>query len=167
MCDRLVSALGLSGSWQTKFHALYQKQNSYILLKPQTYMNESGVSVQEAAHFFGIAPADILVVHDDIELPFGEVRRQIGGGMGGHNASGNRGFRKAPHRRWKAHRRHAGGGLCPGTLFSFGGETVGEYTGLRSGICVTIFGRIIPCFRGKNEKQRFQNIRKQPSGNDL
>ena len=85
MCDRLVSSLGLSGSWQTKFHALYQKQASYILLKPQTYMNESGVSVQEAAHFFGIAPADILVVHDDIELPFGEVRRQIGGGMGGHN----------------------------------------------------------------------------------
>ncbi len=85
VCDRLISALGLTSSWQTKFHAQFIKQMSYVLLKPQTFMNESGVSVQEAAKFFGIAPADILVVHDDIELPFGEVRRQLGGGMGGHN----------------------------------------------------------------------------------
>ena len=85
VCNRLISALGLTSSWQTKFHAQFIKQMSYVLLKPQTFMNESGVSVQEAAKFFGIAPADILVVHDDIELPFGEVRRQLGGGMGGHN----------------------------------------------------------------------------------
>ena len=85
VCDSLVAALNLTDSWQTKFHAQYQKQVSYVLLKPQTFMNESGVSVQEASRFFGIAPADILVVHDDIELPFGEVRRQLGGGMGGHN----------------------------------------------------------------------------------
>ena len=85
VCDRLIPALGLNSSWQTKFHAQFIKQMSYVLLKPQTFMNESGVSVQEASKFFGIAPADILVVHDDIELPFGEVRRQLGGGMGGHN----------------------------------------------------------------------------------
>ena len=85
VCDKLFSALGLNSSWQTKFHAQFIKQQSYVLLKPQTFMNESGVSVQEASRFFGIAPSDILVVHDDIELPFGEVRRQLGGGMGGHN----------------------------------------------------------------------------------
>ena len=77
--------MGESSSWQTKFHALFLKHGPCVLLKPQTFMNESGVSVQEASKFFGIAPADILVVHDDIELPFGEVRRQLGGGMGGHN----------------------------------------------------------------------------------
>lgn len=85
VCDRMVSALSLSSAWQTKFHGLFLKSMSYVLLKPQTFMNESGVSVQEASRFFGIAPSDILVVHDDIELPFGEVRLQTGGGMGGHN----------------------------------------------------------------------------------
>lgn len=85
VCDRLVSALDLNPSWQTKFHAQFIKQMSYVLLKPQTFMNKSGISVQEASKFFGIPPAEILIVHDDIELPFGEVRLQTGGGMGGHN----------------------------------------------------------------------------------
>lgn len=48
-------------------------------------MNESGTAVREAADFFGIKAENILVVHDDIELKFGEVRQQLGGGMGGHN----------------------------------------------------------------------------------
>lgn len=85
VCDKVLKLMGESSSWQTKFHALFIKHGPCVLLKPQTFMNESGVSVQEASKFFGIAPSDILVVHDDIELPFGEVRRQLGGGMGGHN----------------------------------------------------------------------------------
>ena len=85
VCDRFLERMNLTDSWQTKFHAGFLKQLSYVLLKPQTFMNGSGVSVQEASRFFGITPDNILVVHDDIELPFGEVRRQIGGGMGGHN----------------------------------------------------------------------------------
>lgn len=85
VCDRFLERMDLTDSWQTKFHANFLKQLSYVLLKPQTFMNGSGVSVQEASRFFGIKPENILVVHDDIELPFGEVRRQIGGGMGGHN----------------------------------------------------------------------------------
>ncbi len=48
-------------------------------------MNLSGRSVQEAAKFYSIKPEDILVVHDDIELKFGEYKKQLGGGMGGHN----------------------------------------------------------------------------------
>lgn len=48
-------------------------------------MNESGVSIQKAAKFFGIKSRDILVVHDDIEQEFGSTRIQCGGGMGGHN----------------------------------------------------------------------------------
>lgn len=85
VCDKVLDLMGESGSWQTKFHAQFIKHGPCVLLKPQTFMNESGISVQEASKFFGIAPTDILVVHDDIELPFGEVRRQLGGGMGGHN----------------------------------------------------------------------------------
>src|SRR3982751_4998844 len=56
-----------------------------ILLKPTTYMNESGRSVQEAASFFKIAPGDVTVFHDEIELPPGKVRVKIGGGIAGHN----------------------------------------------------------------------------------
>lgn len=56
-----------------------------FLLKPMTYMNESGRSVQEAAGFFKILPADVTVFHDEIELPPGKVRVKIGGGIAGHN----------------------------------------------------------------------------------
>lgn len=56
-----------------------------ILLKPMTYMNDSGRSVQEAAGFFKIAPGDVTVFHDELELPPGKVRVKIGGGIAGHN----------------------------------------------------------------------------------
>lgn len=56
-----------------------------ILLKPMTYMNESGRSVQEAAGFFKIAEGDVIVFHDELELPPGKVRVKIGGGIAGHN----------------------------------------------------------------------------------
>jgi len=56
-----------------------------ILLKPMTYMNDSGRSVQEAASFFKIAPGDVTVFHDELELPPGKVRVKIGGGIAGHN----------------------------------------------------------------------------------
>lgn len=56
-----------------------------ILLKPMTYMNESGRSVQEAASFFKIAPGDVTVFHDELELPPGKVRVKVGGGIAGHN----------------------------------------------------------------------------------
>ena len=56
-----------------------------ILLKPTTYMNESGRAVQEAAGFFKIAPGDTTVFHDELELPPGKVRVKIGGGIAGHN----------------------------------------------------------------------------------
>ena len=56
-----------------------------ILLKPQTFMNESGRSVQPAMAFFKIAPADLVVLHDELDIPFGEVRLKVGGGHAGHN----------------------------------------------------------------------------------
>lgn len=84
-CDHLLKTRHITDSWQTKFHAQYTKQGNAILLKPQTFMNVSGVSVQEAAKFYNIQSKDILVVHDDIELPFGATKLQLGGGMGGHN----------------------------------------------------------------------------------
>ena len=54
-------------------------------LKPLTYMNLSGDAIGEAAHFFKIPPSDILIVHDEIELPVGTVSLKWSGGLGGHN----------------------------------------------------------------------------------
>ncbi len=56
-----------------------------VLLKPQTYMNLSGISAREAAQWYKAALEDILVVVDDIELPFGTSRMRGGGSSGGHN----------------------------------------------------------------------------------
>jgi PTH1 family peptidyl-tRNA hydrolase len=55
------------------------------LLKPQTYMNLSGDSVQPAAAFLKVAPGDLVVVHDELDLPWREVRLKAGGGHAGHN----------------------------------------------------------------------------------
>ena len=55
------------------------------LMKPLTYMNLSGEAVAEAAHFFKIPNEDILIVHDEIELPLGTVSLKWSGGLGGHN----------------------------------------------------------------------------------
>ena len=56
-----------------------------LLLKPMTYMNLSGDSVQPCAAFFKVPSEDVIVVHDELDLPFGEIRLKKGGGHGGHN----------------------------------------------------------------------------------
>jgi PTH1 family peptidyl-tRNA hydrolase len=56
-----------------------------ILLKPTTYMNRSGLAVRQLSDFFKIAPEDILVAYDELDLPVGSVRLKHAGGHGGHN----------------------------------------------------------------------------------
>ncbi|MGB3447994.1 MAG: aminoacyl-tRNA hydrolase [Xanthobacteraceae bacterium] len=56
-----------------------------VLLKPATYMNESGRAVGEAMHFFKMTLSDISVFHDELELPPGKIRIKVGGGIAGHN----------------------------------------------------------------------------------
>jgi PTH1 family peptidyl-tRNA hydrolase len=56
-----------------------------LLFKPQTFMNDSGRAVQEAAHFYKLAPKDIVVIHDEVDLPPAKVRLKAGGGSAGHN----------------------------------------------------------------------------------
>ena len=55
------------------------------LMKPNTFMNRSGAAVQAVSAFYRVSPAELLVVHDDIDLPPGAVRLKQGGGHGGHN----------------------------------------------------------------------------------
>jgi PTH1 family peptidyl-tRNA hydrolase len=59
--------------------------NRIILLKPQTFMNLSGRSVAEACRFHKLDLADLIVVHDDLDIPFGRIKMKSGGGYGGHN----------------------------------------------------------------------------------
>jgi PTH1 family peptidyl-tRNA hydrolase len=56
-----------------------------VLLRPLTFMNDSGRAVQEAANFFKLAPAEIAVFHDELELPPAKLRVKVGGGIAGHN----------------------------------------------------------------------------------
>ncbi|MET3700063.1 peptidyl-tRNA hydrolase [Bacillus oleivorans] len=58
---------------------------SFILLKPLTYMNLSGESIGEVSHFYKIEPSDIVVLYDDLDLPVGKIRLRQKGSAGGHN----------------------------------------------------------------------------------
>ncbi|NLN61805.1 MAG: aminoacyl-tRNA hydrolase [Myxococcales bacterium] len=86
--DQLHASAGMV-TWQEKFSAHVAKTryegNSLVLLKPQTYMNLSGRSLARAAHFWQIPPAQTIVIHDELDLPFGHLRIKNGGGHGGHN----------------------------------------------------------------------------------
>ncbi len=55
------------------------------LLKPETYMNESGASIQSAAAFYKLPPSQVLVVHDDVDLATARLQARLGGGLAGHN----------------------------------------------------------------------------------
>ena len=56
-----------------------------LALKPQTFMNESGRSVGEAMRFYKLAPEDVVVIHDELDLAAGKIRAKLGGGVAGHN----------------------------------------------------------------------------------
>lgn len=87
--DELARLQNLSFKNETKFHGLTARGQLHgrevLLLKPQTFMNASGRAVGALAQFYKIAPAEILVVHDDLDLPPGVARLKLGGGHGGHN----------------------------------------------------------------------------------
>jgi len=75
--------------WRRRFHGETSEgtldRERVILLKPTTYMNDSGRAVQEAANFFKLGAGEITVFQDELELPPGKVRVKVGGGIAGHN----------------------------------------------------------------------------------
>lgn len=86
--DRL-HARAYGSEWREKHVGLASRAviagHEVTLLKPQTFMNLSGRSVVRALQQMGIGIKDVLVIHDELELPFGELRAKVGGGHGGHN----------------------------------------------------------------------------------
>ena len=78
-----------NGSWRSKFSGSLAEVRlgdlRLALLKPETYMNESGRSVGAAVRFFKVEPEQLLVVHDDVDLEPGRLQVRAGGGLAGHN----------------------------------------------------------------------------------
>jgi len=83
----LAEALPFYGSlsWQKKYKGLYASQGDKHFLMPETFMNLSGESAQAAAKFFKINVEEIIVIHDELELPLGVISLKYSGGLGGHN----------------------------------------------------------------------------------
>ncbi|MGN6379187.1 MAG: aminoacyl-tRNA hydrolase [Gaiellales bacterium] len=85
--DRIAERL--DGGWRSRFSGLLCElrdgDQRVALLKPQTYMNDSGRSVSAALRFYKLPPERLLVVHDEIDLQLGDVRAKLGGGLAGHN----------------------------------------------------------------------------------
>jgi len=71
--------------WQNKFKGLYAVHESCHFLMPETFMNLSGESVQATSSFFKINIEEIIIVHDELELPLGTISLKFSGGLGGHN----------------------------------------------------------------------------------
>lgn len=86
-CERLARELNASFARESRYQGwLANARDAGVwLLMPATYMNESGRAVQALAHFYRIEPAEMLVVHDELDLPPGRMQLRFGGGLGGHN----------------------------------------------------------------------------------
>ena len=87
VADELARRHG--GSFRSKFSgrlAESRLESSRVaVLKPETYMNESGRSIAAAARFFKVPAGDVLIVHDDVDLEVGRLQARLGGGLAGHN----------------------------------------------------------------------------------
>ena len=86
-CERLARDLKVTLAREARFRGLAgnARAEGMWLLLPQTFMNRSGEAVQALAHFYRIEPVEMLVVHDELDLPPGQSRLKFGGGLGGHN----------------------------------------------------------------------------------
>lgn len=86
--DEIVRRHCLS-SWQNKFSALISQgiiaEEKVVCIKPQTYMNRSGNAVMQAMQFYKIAPKNLWIFHDELDLKPSQFRLKKGGGHGGHN----------------------------------------------------------------------------------
>ena len=85
--DELSNRLGVNLN-KIEFTSLYSEavleEKKLILLKPQTYMNRSGKAVSETVKFFKIPLKDVIVVYDEMDIPFGSLKIKVGGGSAGH-----------------------------------------------------------------------------------
>lgn len=88
MVDALAAHLGVT-EWREKYDALIARarigSEAVLLVKPQTYMNESGRAIAPLMNFYKLATDDLIVAHDDMDIPAGSIRIRKKGSSGGHN----------------------------------------------------------------------------------
>lgn len=77
VCETRVTPLGMGG--------VGADAQRVVLLKPRTYMNDSGAAVAKACAYYGVRPARVVAIHDELDLDFGRLRLKLGGGDNGHN----------------------------------------------------------------------------------
>ena len=87
LCERLARELGVNLGRESRFHGMagMARAESLWFLLPQTFMNRCGQSVRALTQFYRIEPAEMLIMHDELDLPPGQMRLKFGGGLGGHN----------------------------------------------------------------------------------
>ena len=83
--DEITKNLQTTNINNQNFQAIVKKASQCIFAKPQTFMNLSGESILSIVEYYNIPNENIIIVHDDIDLPFGTVKFKLGGGHGGHN----------------------------------------------------------------------------------
>src|SRR5688572_4871930 len=103
LVERLAAQSGVVLRKDSKFQALvgrHEASGAWLVL-PQSFMNSSGRPVQMMASFFKITPADMLIVHDELDLPAGAARLKQGGGVAGHNGLKDISSRLGSHEYWR------------------------------------------------------------------
>ena len=83
--DEIIKNLQTTNINNQNFKSIVKKNSTNIYAKPQTYMNLSGESILNIVEYYNIENKNVIIVHDDLDLPFGTVRFKIDGGHGGHN----------------------------------------------------------------------------------
>ena len=85
LLDNYASSKGLKWLKEDKFKAETAKDGDLLLVKPQTFMNNSGDCASLVVNFYKADPQDVLVIHDDVDLELGRTKKQLGGGSAGHH----------------------------------------------------------------------------------
>lgn len=94
LLDKVAEQKNLTWEFEKKFNALICKDTAgtfgdyrgpILYVKPQTYMNLSGDSVSKILNYFNLTSEDLIIVHDDVDLPFGKTKKAVGAGHAGHN----------------------------------------------------------------------------------
>lgn len=114
--DRLAQEAGAKFVNHLKWRAHIAKLSNVMLMKPQTFMNESGRAAQAALRFHKWQPEETLVIYDDVSLPFGKLRYRMSGSAGGHNGV-------------KSLIQHFGGDSFPRLKIGIGSPRSGEMVG--------------------------------------
>ncbi|HSX18805.1 MAG TPA: aminoacyl-tRNA hydrolase [Candidatus Saccharimonadales bacterium] len=83
--EAFASVFGVEWRYSQDWVCHFAKSEEYILVKPSTYMNESGEAVRAVANYFSVKSGDVLIVHDEVDLEFGKIRLTFNGSSAGHH----------------------------------------------------------------------------------